>query len=296
MKKFIAIIFLFISVTGYGKVKYFFNPKETFSGDALQFVKLVRAGDAARAETFIKNTKGFDINKPVELPAKFNFKKLEKLSSFESLMNKIILLFPKEGGSGQTVTFLTYFVVNNDIEAVRTLLRLGADPEIAGTWYEHAFLAACKFNRHEILDVLFESRPFFRLAIENQVKVLERLPYVTIVKHWGSPTEYELDPSMLKVGLKHRVNYNMEFPLGETFLTSNMSEAGYKTVIWLLRNNAVKADLPDRHGDTVASIAYEWLKDIKDVEKEKFRKEHLLKIKEELEKKGIKVQPKKNSF
>ena len=281
-----------MSFNSFGKLRYVYTPKETFTGEALDFSKLVRSGESIQIEAFLKSAKGFDLNKPIEIPAKFNFKKLEKVGSFERLFDKFISFFPKSGMSGQTVTFLTFFVVNNDLEAIRKLLKVGGDPEVGGTWYDNAYLAACKLNRPEVLNVLFQNRPFFRLTPENQVKVLERLPFVTEVKSWGSPTVYKLDPAMLKIGLKHRVDFNMEFPLGETFLTSNMSESGYETVIWLLKNNAAKPDLPDRHGDTVASIAYEWLKDIKDTSRDKFRKESLLKIKAELEKKGIKVKPK----
>lgn len=269
-----------------GSKKRIYKAEEVFEGSALNFVKAIENRNSIEIKKIIASSERIEINQPVKLPGNFNFHKIDHLSFFDILLGNALTPAPYTGGySGETITILNYFIANNDLNSITEALKLGADPKAQGTWYYDSYFFSCRFKRPEALNIILEDTYF--LAYTSKASFIDKLPIINTVNHWFSETEYKLDPQLLEVALKHKVNFDILLPEwgGSTMLTNNMSLNGYGTVIWLLEHNAARPDLPDKDGKTIISITNDWLKGVKP--DDKYRKSQLLKIKNLLIEKGF---------
>jgi hypothetical protein len=281
IKPLIAGIILMASLTSAYKAEEFFGTSE--SKPYLQFVKEIEARNFSAA-TELESQEKLDLNHPVSLPDGFDYHRLDGLSAAEIKLGDA--LAPGSRNPKETSTILNYFIANRDIKSMKEILKMGADPAARSSWYLNSYIFACEYNRANELDLLLTAKPFSSLSNSDQKALLVRLPKIETVTHWFSDPDYVLDPSLLKVALKNHVNFDLPTDFG-TLLTDSMNLNGYDVVIWLLENNAARADQPDKSGKTVASIAADWLKNPSKLEKKRRKKLEI--IKDILHKKGFEL-------
>jgi hypothetical protein len=265
-----------------------YSPEEAFTGKTLEFVKAIKSGDEVFIKKIQDSPEKIDINLAVNFPASFDFLRPLNLSAKDIARGNALTPAPYTGGySGQSTTILNFFIINDDLAAVKRCLNLGANPTSAGNWYYDSFTFAAEFRKAQALDMILEVYPFSKMPAKEQFRVLQNLPKIDTIKHWFSSDEFQLDPRLLEVALKHHANFNLQVPEynNETLLTQNMVLIGYETVLWLLEHTDADPTLMTRFKENVPSMLTKWLKGTKS--NDKYRYKQLLRIKAALEKKNI---------
>lgn len=302
LKKYLFIFMIFIS--GKAMSSDFYKKENYFPPKYLELITLIKENKVEESKNLILKNK-LDINQ--EFKVSLNVE-LEEFSILTKLMTKIVMatlgdgtIIPKNKTTPapdnvyyhETITLLKYFILTNDLESLRRILELGANPEQTGSWHGNAYLFTIKMNKPEALDKILEFKPHQKMIESEKTYWLNSFFKSEKKSLFFSSDEYELtNLKLLEVALKHKVDFNLEIPsLAYRYLILDLSPNGLEKVVWLINNN-YDPNLINQYGETLPLLLFELLeKKQKMKQKDDSYFEKIILIKNLLEKKGVLFPP-----
>lgn len=225
-----------------------------------QLAEALKSSDLGTAKSLMKN--GLDINALIEIPNDIDLEKYEFKNKSIGWTDRLIdgtfgaiwdMATSKKKSKLKincNTTLLNVLVVLDEYDAIAGALKLGADPLIVTTWNHDAIEAALSLRKSRALDLFLQSYHFNTLPISRQHAVIKRLPKIDINGNALFGYECVLDTSLLEVGIKHKIDFDMTLvsensmkqKVSSTLLKESLKDSSdLLTVEWLLLNNFGKA-------------------------------------------------------